>query len=268
MLTMTRSRNPRKNRQSNSARNSSRNQRQHQQLWLWGAHTVAAAINNPARRFKHLYATSNAVHHIKEAAAECRRQIEILSVEKLDRLLPQGAVHQGIAALADPLPEPDLDEIETGRDIVVLDQVTDPHNVGAIMRTACAFGISALIVTNRTAPTPTGVLAKAASGAIEHLPMVRVTNLSREIAKLNDTGYQTIGLSESAEGVLQDVRDQGASPRPVALVLGAEGKGLRELTAKTCSDLARLDLPGPIKALNVSNAAAIALGIVTRAGQS
>ncbi len=264
---MTRSKYLRGKRQSEQARGSNRSPARQQQLWLWGAHTVTAAISNPGRQFKHLYATSNAAHHIRQAAAEHGRQIEILPVEKLGRLLPQGAVHQGIAALADPLPEPGLEDIKPGRDIVILDQVTDPHNVGAIMRTACAFGVSALIVTNRNAPAPTGVLAKAASGAVEHLPFVRVINLSREIAKLNDAGYQTIGLSETAEGILQDVRDQGASPRPLALVLGAEGKGLRELTAKTCSDLARLDLCGPIKALNVSNAAAVALSIIARAGQ-
>ena len=244
-----------------SSRTSNRDSSRQQQLWLWGAHSVRAAINNPVRQFKHLYATSNAAHHIKDAAAERSLQVESLSVDKLDRLLPPGAVHQGIAALADPLPEMDIGDIKPGCDIVILDQVTDPHNVGAIMRTACAFGVGALIVTNRNAPYPTGVLAKAASGAIEHLPIVRVANLARAINTLNDTGYQTIGLADSSEKTLQEARDQNASPRPLALVLGAEGKGIRELTAKTCTDLARLELRGPIKALNVSNATAVALSI-------
>ncbi len=264
---MSKTRRNRGNRSPGSSRETGRNAARQQQSWLWGAHSVSAAINNPARRFKHLYATSNAAHHIKDAAASRQLQLEILPVEKLDRLLPQGAVHQGIAALADPLPDLDLADIEPGCGLIILDQVTDPHNVGAILRSACAFGIAALIVTNRNAPYPTGVLAKAASGAIEHVPILRVTNLSRTIDKLNDAGYQTIGLAESAENTLQQVRDQPPSPRPLALVLGAEGKGLRDLTAKTCTDLARLDLRGPITALNVSNAAAVALAIVARASK-
>lgn len=262
---MTKTQHHRKKHQSTHSRGPNRNASRQQQLWLWGAHSVISAINNPARHFKHLYATSNAVHHIKDAAASRQVQVEILPVEKLDRLLPQGSAHQGIAALADPLPELGLDDLEPGCNLVILDQVTDPHNVGAIMRTACAFGIGGLIVTNRNAPYPTGVLAKAASGAVEHLPMIRVANLARTIDILNDSGYQTIGLADSASSTLQEVRDRDASPRALALVLGAEGKGLRELTAKTCTNLARLDLPGPIKALNVSNAAAVALSLVANA---
>lgn len=261
---MNKTKHNRRKRNPGSSPETGRNAARHQQSWLWGAHSVKAAINNPARQFKHLYATSNAAHHVKEAAAGRGIPLEILPVEKLDRLLSPGAVHQGIAALADPLRDMDLEDIKSGRDLVILDQVTDPHNVGAILRTACAFGIAAMIVTNRNAPYPTGVLAKAASGAVEHIPILRVANLSRTINKLNDIGYQTIGLADGAEFTLQQVRDQNQSPRPLALVLGAEGKGIRDLTAKTCTDLAHLDLPGPIKALNVSNAAAVAFSIVAR----
>jgi 23S rRNA (guanosine2251-2'-O)-methyltransferase len=261
---MSKTRHSRRKRKPGSSPETGRNAARQQQSWLWGTHSVGAAIGNPARQFKQLYATSNAAHHIKDAAAGRQLQLEILPVEKLDRLLPPGAVHQGIAALVDPLPDLNLEDIEPGRDFVILDQVTDPHNVGAVLRTACAFGVAAMIVTNRNAPYPTGVLAKAASGAVEHVPILRVTNLSRTIDTLNDTGYQTIGLADGAKFTLQQVRDQSPSPRPLALVLGAEGKGIRDLTAKTCTDLARLDLPGPIKALNVSNAAAVAFSIVAR----
>ncbi len=262
---MNKTKNHRRKHAPGSSRAPNRNASRHQQLWLWGTHSVKSAVDNPARQFTDLYATSNAAHHVKDAAAGRGLHLEIVPVETIDRLLPQGAVHQGIAALADPLPEPGLEDIKPGGDVVILDQVTDPHNVGAILRTACAFGVAALVVTNRNAPYPTGVLAKAASGAVEHLPILRVTNLSRAIDALNDSGYQTIGLADSAQNTLQQVRDRGPSPRPLALVLGAEGKGIRDLTAKTCTDLARLDLRGPIKALNVSNAAAVALSITARA---
>ena len=143
--------------------------------------------------------------------------------------------------------------------MLVLDQITDPHNVGAILRSAAAFGVKALITTARHSPEATGVLAKSASGALEFVPMVTVQNLARGIAALKERGFLTVGLDSEANDDLNDV----PMSAPLALVLGAEGKGLRQLTRETCDHLARLDLPGAIKSLNVSNAAALSLYVAT-----
>jgi 23S rRNA (guanosine2251-2'-O)-methyltransferase len=163
-------------------------------------------------------------------------------------------------AEADPLPPPDLDGIAPAGLVLVLDQITDPHNVGAILRTAAAFGAAAVIVTVRHSPQASGVLAKSASGAVELVPLIAVHNLARALAELGERGYQRLGLDSTAERELGDF----ALRVPLALVLGAEGKGLRQLTRATCDQLARLDLPGRIKSLNVSNAATLALYIATR----
>ena len=169
-------------------------------------------------------------------------------------------MHQGIAVLCDPLPELDLADLEEARLLVVLDQVTDPHNVGAILRSAAAFGAEALILAERHGPAESGVLAKAASGALEHVALVRVKNLARAMLSLGDMGFIRLGLdSEHAEPL-----DRIKVGDKTAIVLGAEGKGLRRLTRDHCDRLVRLDMPGPIKSLNVSNAAALALYALSR----
>ena len=179
---------------------------------------------------------------------------------ELDRLVGRDAVHQGVVAEVDPLPERDLADLPEGDLVLALDQVTDPHNVGAILRSAAALGVVAVIVTRRNAPSESGVLAKAASGALEHVPMLRVPNLARAIGELADRGFRTVGLDSDGEVDLPDAIEAG----PTALVLGAEGSGLRELTRKRIDALARLDMPGPIRSLNVSNAAAVALYVARR----
>ena len=227
---------------------------------LWGAHSVEAALANPARVPLRLLATENAARRLAEAGLVRAIEPEIVRPSEIDRLTGPEAVHQGIYLEAEPLPALDEDSLPARGVIVVLDQVTDPHNVGAVLRSAAAHGATALMMTNRHSPAATGVLAKAASGALEHVPIAIVRNLARALARLKERGVHVVGLDSEAEDTLETV----AMTTPLALVLGAEGKGLRELTRETCDALARLDLPGPIKSLNVSNAAALALHVAVR----
>lgn len=223
--------------------------------WLFGHHAVAQALQNPLRETGRLVATRNARRELSLAEG----QAEDLSPKQIADLLPPGAVHQGVALEVWPLPRRRLGEVVTKADpappLLVLDQVTDPHNVGAILRSAAAFGAGGLITTDRHAPQESGVLAKAASGGLEVVPWVRVTNLARALEALGEAGYSRLGLDETGEDVLGQF---GRLPR-VALVLGAEGKGLRQLTKEKCDRLLRLPTGGPVATLNVSNAAAVGL---------
>jgi 23S rRNA (guanosine2251-2'-O)-methyltransferase len=213
------------------------------------------ALQNPARRIRKLTLTENAARRLADENIETRVTPEIVRPQEIDRLLSPDAVHQGLLAEADPLPSPDIETLEQEGMVLVLDQITDPHNVGAILRSAAAFAVKAIITTARHSPEATGVLAKAASGALELVPMVTVQNLARALTALNERGFQTVGLDSEGSEDLSDV----ALREPLALVLGAEGKGLRQLTRETCSVVARLDMPGEIKSLNVSNAAVLSL---------
>src|SRR5450432_825461 len=224
---------------------------------LYGWHTVAAALANPQRQIRKLWLSENAARRLSDEKIDTRVTPEIVRPGLIDQRLGPDAVHQGLLAEADPLPSPDIDALAQEGIVLVLDQITDPHNVGAIMRSAAAFAVKAIVTTARHSPEATGVLAKSASGALELVPMVTVKNLARALTGLNDAGFMTVGLdSEGSENL-------GAVPLrlPLALVLGAEGKGLRQLTRETCSVVARLDMPGEIKSLNVSNAAVLALYI-------
>jgi 23S rRNA (guanosine2251-2'-O)-methyltransferase len=179
--------------------------------------------------------------------------------------LGPGAVHQGVLLEARPLPALDLSDIEVKSGIVLLlDQITDPHNVGAILRSAAAFGADAVIMTKRHAPEMAGVVAKAASGGLEHVAVITVANLAQALERLGEDGYLRIGLDSEAAQSLASAPFQ----RPVALVLGGEGKGLRRLTREKCDFLVRLDTPGAIKSLNVSNACAVALALCGHARQN
>jgi len=224
---------------------------------LYGWHTVAAALANPQRRIRKLWLTENAARRLAEDNIDTRIAPEIVRPHVIDQRLGPDAVHQGLLAEADPLSAPDIESLPQQGIVLVLDQITDPHNVGAILRSAAAFNVNAIVTTARHSPEATGVLAKAASGALELVPLVSVQNLARALNELNDAGFLTVGL-DSAGGA-----DLGAVElrQPLALVLGAEGKGLRQLTRETCSVVARLDMPGEIKSLNVSNAAVLALYI-------
>lgn len=225
---------------------------------IYGAHAVREALKARRRKLLTLYATETALPRIADLAREAGVEPRLVDGRDLSRHLGDEAVHQGLLLEARPLPEAGVGDIEPKSGIVLaLDQITDPHNVGAILRTACAFGVDALIVTERHSPEFTGVLAKAASGALEHVTIVSVVNLARALDELRGAGYGVVGLDSEGAEPLETI----ALPKPLALVLGAEGKGLRRLTRERCDAIARLDLPGPIKSLNVSNACAAALSV-------
>jgi 23S rRNA (guanosine2251-2'-O)-methyltransferase len=224
---------------------------------LYGWHTVAAALANPERQIRKLLLSENAAKRLADENIDTRVTPEIVRPSLIDARLGPDAVHQGLLAEADPLDSPDIDTLPQEGIVLVLDQITDPHNVGAILRSAAAFAVKAVVTTARHSPEATGVLAKSASGALELVPMVSVQNLARALTEMNDQGFLTVGLDSQGSETL------GAVPlrQPLALVLGAEGKGLRQLTRDTCGVVARLDMPGAIKSLNVSNAAVLALYI-------
>lgn len=224
---------------------------------LYGWHTVTAALANPERGIRKLLVTENAARRLADEKIDTRVPPEMVRPSDIDRRLGPDAVHQGLLAEADPLPSPDIDTLPQEGIVLVLDQITDPHNVGAILRSAAAFGVKAIVTTARHSPEATGVLAKSASGALELVPIVSVQNLHRALSEMNDIGFMTVGLDSEGTDNLADVKLHA----PLALVLGAEGKGLRQLTRETCGVVARMDMPGAIKSLNVSNAAALALYI-------
>jgi 23S rRNA (guanosine2251-2'-O)-methyltransferase len=228
---------------------------------LYGWHTVAAALANPQRHFRKLLLTENALRRLAEEGLRLPLEPEVVRPDAIAARLSPDAVHQGLFAETDPLPSPAFADLAAAGIALVLDQITDPHNVGAILRTAAAFAVAAVVTTARHSPEATGVLAKSASGALEWVPIVTVQNLARALAEMKEQGFLLVGLdSEGGE-------DLAATPlsAPLALVLGAEGKGLRQGTRAVCDRLARLDLPGVIKSLNVSNAAALALYVASRA---
>lgn len=232
--------------------------------WIYGVHAVNAALRNPARVVHRLLATAQAAQGLETQPIH----VEVAAKVDIDGVLPRGAVHQGLALEADPLPPVALDEVLDGiaggdrAVLVVLDQVTDPRNVGAILRSAAAFGAAAVVVQDRHAPPTTGALAKAASGALETVPLVRVVNLARALTDIQKAGLWCVGLDADAE---TDIGEADLTGR-VALVLGAEGAGMRRLTRERCDLAVRLPMTGEVPSLNVSAAAAVALYAVTRRG--
>lgn len=234
--------------------------------WIYGTHAAGAALANPERKLRRLLATAEAAK-----AFEGRRlpiPIEPAERAEIDRLLPPGSVHQGLAVLVEPL-EPlaieDVGRLAAERPaavVILLDQVTDPHNVGAILRSAAAFGALAVVVPDRHAPEETGALAKAASGALERMPLVRVTNVVRALEDLKGAGFWIAGLAADGPKTLAEAKLSGK----VAMALGAEGEGLRRLTREHCDYLVRLPMTGAVESLNVSNACAVALYELARGG--
>ncbi len=240
--------------------------------WLYGRHAVEAALANPARICRRFIALNETAAEARGLLAAARAEtpaagLEVLDRREFERLLPPGAVHQGLALAAEKLIERDLNAFlaslpqdNAPRIIVVLDQVTDPHNVGAILRSAAAFGALAVLVPEHGAPAVTGVLAKAASGALEKMPLLRVANLARALEQIKQAGFWSLGLEEKAERTLAELD----LPARIALVLGAEGSGLRRLTREHCDFLGRLPTRGNMASLNVSNAAAVALYVLSQ----
>jgi 23S rRNA (guanosine2251-2'-O)-methyltransferase len=225
---------------------------------IYGFHSVGAALQAPRRELIRLYATAAAAERLSGEIAARGLETRIMSPEEISARAPREAVHQGLLLEARPLAPIDIADLPANGLVLVLDQITDPHNVGAILRTGAAFAVDALVTTERHSPDFAGALAKSASGGLEHVPICSVTNLARALAEMGDMGYWRIGLDSEASDELTNE----TISRPLALVLGAEDKGLRRLTRERCDRLARLDLPGAIKSLNVSNACAIALALV------
>ena len=231
--------------------------------WLWGVHAVSAALANPQRQLKRLVGTENGLSRLANAPAKAER----LPPQEIDRLLPRDAVHQGLAAQFAPLPTVQVEDlIDRGiARIVVLDQVSDPHNLGAIYRSAAAFGFGALVLQTRNAPPITGIVGKAAVGAIETVAECRAVNIARALETLAQAGYHTVGLAGEGQARI----DQAVSgTEKIAIVLGAEGPGLRPGVAKACAELAHIPIAAQMESLNVSNAAAIAFYEAQRASQA
>ena len=231
-------------------------------VWLYGHHAVAAALANPRRRLRRLVLTEEAEGALAQILPPpWALQPERTDKSRIDQLLGRDIAHQGMALLADTLAQPGLsDVLERPGPLVVLDQVTDPRNVGAIMRSAAAFGAAAVIVQDRNAPEETGSLAKAASGTLETMPLLKAVNIARTLIALKAANVWCVGLDASGKPL------SGAfyTGRRVALVLGAEGDGMRRLTRETCDDIAGLPIKGSVESLNVSAAAAVALYELTR----
>jgi len=237
-------------------------------VWLYGIHPVLAALANPNRKILRIALLGEIeptigprIAMLAETLPNGLPDIEILSRETLDRLLPRAAVHQGLGALVEGLEDPDLEDIVRATDghdiarVVVLDQVTDPHNIGAILRSCAGFGVAGVILPERHSPAATAVMAKAASGALERVPFVRVVNLARALDRLKAAGFWCVGLAGEAQTPINEADLTGK----IALVVGAEGEGLRRLTRERCDLLVRIPMEKGVESLNVSNAAAIAL---------
>jgi 23S rRNA (guanosine2251-2'-O)-methyltransferase len=237
--------------------------------WLYGTHAVRAAWLNPRRSCRRLIVTEQAAEHFGPTGnfglppvGISRPGPEIAERQHIERHLPPGSVHQGMALLVDPLPDPAIETLclewteMTAATVIVLDRAEDPHNVGAVLRSAAAFGAQAVILPDRHAPNATAALAKVASGALETVPLVRVTNLARALGQLKQAGFWCIGFDMAADALLAAADIGGKA----ALVLGSEGDGLRRLTRASCDLLVRIPLVrGGIESLNLSAAAAIAL---------
>lgn len=240
--------------------------------WIWGLHAVEAALKNPSRHGPiRLYVTPERQKALEQVAPKRGDlHVRLTEMAEFSGFLPQGAVHQGVALNGPPLEGDDLNGLMEGAlrqahpVLVMLDQVTDPQNIGAILRTCAAFGAAGLIMQDRHSPVMQGVLAKTAAGAMDRVPFARVTNLSRALESLTENGFVSLGMAGEAEHSLQAVLEQqgwrqAGSPRALVIVMGSEGEGLRRLVAEHCDHLVKIPMPGGFESLNVSHATSIAL---------
>ncbi len=252
-----------KNRQTGKNSGRSRRSPKSDNIYLYGIHTIAEALDNPARVKHRLLVTLNASQRLEKQIGKIGGTLDIFEAkpQDLDRFVGRDAVHQGAILECEELPVKTLEDLSPGARVLILDQVSDPHNAGAIMRSCVAMAVGALIITSRNSAAQSAVLAKSASGALDLIDLIVVSNLSKAIENLNSQGYQTIGLDSEGPDILENSIQASV---PVALVLGAEGRGLRQKTREACSVLARLDMPGKIKSLNVSNAAMLALYVANQ----
>ncbi len=249
--------------QPRTARKEARPQRAPDELWIYGHHAVAAALANPQRKILRLIATPDAAAKLNDDASIPREPLAHLKNAariEIDAIVGPNSVHQGVAVLTRPIGYdlPDvLEKISVNPEacVMLLDQVTDPHNVGAVLRSAAAFGAAAVVAPDRHAPEETGTMAKAASGALDKIPYIKAVNLVRALEQLKEAGFWTVGLAAEGPKPLSGVPLKGR----IALVLGAEGEGLRRLVRETCDYIASLPMAGDMESLNVSNAAAVAL---------
>lgn len=235
------------------------------EVWIWGIHAASAALANPMRKISTAFVTRNGAERAGLNPEALPKFAHLLEAKDIDAKLPPGAVHQGVAVRCRPLDGPDIEDaaVRPEKPLVILDQVTDPQNVGAVFRSAAAFGVAGVVMQTRNAPVLGGALAKAATGAIERVDEIRAVNLSRAIDALRDAGWKVIGLDGTAEQTLDEAF---AGDEPLAIVLGAEGEGLRQGVAKACTGLARIAIGAEMESLNVSNAAAIAFYEAARRG--
>jgi len=234
--------------------------------WIWGVHAGQAALRNPNRTILSVFATRNALQRIGIDPDSPPAGFRVSEAKEIDGVLPPGAVHQGLAVRVRPLEWPDLHSVIEAGDgpVAVLDGLTDPQNVGAVFRSAAAFGVRAVVLQTRNAPEISGVLAKAAAGALETVPEVRVVNISRTLDAMREAGWRVVGMAGDAT---QSLEQAFGGPEPLAIVLGAEGEGLRPGVAKSCSHLARIAMEPSMESLNVSAAAAVAFYEARRRSQ-
>jgi 23S rRNA (guanosine2251-2'-O)-methyltransferase len=228
-------------------------------LWLYGHHAVEAALKNQKRTVKRLVLTERAAEALGKGLI-ARAKVEIVEIDAVSKILPPGAVHQGVALECANLPQRDIADIAPSKDgkrriVLVLDQISDPHNTGAILRSAAAFGVDAVVVQDRHAPPESGALAKSASGALDTVPYITVVNIARALKELSDQGFWRVALAGDGEQALQEALSGG----DIALVLGSEGSGIRRLVRENCDVGAFVPIESQMESLNVSNAAAIAL---------
>lgn len=237
-----------------------------QTYWLYGVHAVRAALLNKKREIRRMVATKPAAEKLSVEFNARGIRPDVLSPQEISKMLPDEAVHQGVGLEVKPLPELSLENYLAGmkdhKPLLLLDQVTDPHNIGAILRSAAAFGAGAAIVTKDHAPQESAVLAKASSGGIEVVPLIRVTNLVHAMETIKKAGYWCVGLEGEAKQTIGEAKLDAKT----ALVLGAEGSGMRRLTGEHCDLRVRLPISPAMESLNVSNAAAVALYTITQRG--